>query len=127
VARRAAARRSSRSSERKRPRECVTESFLVRVSAFVRPSAVMTLVSWGRSGSRSSRTAPRTAATSRACVNDDWAIVRAPDTLTRACRPARPRASVLDLETGRGPWARSAVPASTWRTPRSRRRRRPRP
>ena len=37
--------------ERKRQLEAVlNESFLVRVSAFVRPSAVMTLVSWGTLG-----------------------------------------------------------------------------
>jgi ATP-dependent DNA ligase len=75
--------------ERKRLLEAIlSESFLVRVSAFVRPSAVMTLVSWKSLGfdELSYR-----AANSRYIageVNDDWAIVRAPDTPS-AVPPAR--------------------------------------
>jgi ATP-dependent DNA ligase len=66
--------------ERKRLLEAVlAESYLVRVSAFVRPSSAMTLVSWGTlgfaelsyRGSNSRYLAGR--------QNNDWAVARAPD------------------------------------------------
>ncbi len=77
--------------ERKRLLEAVlTESFLVRVSAFVRPSAVMTLVSWGSLGFKELSYRASNSRYVAGGVNDDWAIVRAPDTPTRAPTPAPP-------------------------------------
>ena len=77
--------------ERKRLLEAVlTESFLVRVSAFVRPSAVMTLVSWGSLGFKELSYRASNSRYIAGGVNDDWAIVRAPDTPTRAPTPAPP-------------------------------------
>ena len=71
--------------ERKRLLEAIlAESFLVRVSAFVRPSAMMTLVSWASLGFQE---LSYRAANSRYVageINDGWAIVKAPDTPTRA-------------------------------------------
>jgi hypothetical protein len=76
--------------ERKRLLEAVLEeSYLVRVSAFVRPSAVITLVTWGTIGFRdlvwkaaNSRYRPGEA-------NEDWAVGRAPQGPV-AARPAPP-------------------------------------
>ena len=77
--------------ERKRLLEAIlSESFLVRVSAFVRPSAVMTLVSWASLGfdELSYRAANSRYAAGE--VNDEWAIVKAPDTPSRAPTPVPP-------------------------------------
>ena len=78
--------------ERKRLLEAVlSESFLVRVSTFVRPTAAMTLVSWGTlgfselsyRGSNSRYLAGRT--------NDEWAIAKAPTSPTGPPKAAPPR------------------------------------
>jgi hypothetical protein len=66
--------------ERKRHLEAVLdESFLVRVTAFVRASAVLTLVAWGTLGFRD---LSWRAANSRYLPgeeNPDWAVARAPE------------------------------------------------
>ena len=67
------------------------ESFLVRRSAFVRPSAVLTLVTWGSLGfgdlsyrAANSRYLPGE-------ENPDWAIARAPDAPIGVPKPVAPR------------------------------------
>jgi hypothetical protein len=78
--------------ERRRILEGVlTESFLVRLSAFVRPSAVLTLVTWGSLGFRD---LSYRAANSRYLAGreqPDWAIVRAPDAPQGVPKPVAPR------------------------------------
>ena len=78
--------------ERRRILEGVlTESFLVRLSAFVRPSAVLTLVTWGALGFRE---LSYRAANSRYLAGreqPDWAIARAPDAPQGVPKPVSPR------------------------------------
>jgi hypothetical protein len=78
--------------ERKRLLEGVlTESDFVRISAFVRPSSVMTLVSWGTlgfgelsyRGSNSRYLAGR--------ENPEWAIAKAPDSASAHVKAGTPR------------------------------------
>ena len=67
------------------------ESYLVRRSAIVRPSAVLTLVTWGSLGFRD---LSYRAANSRYLPgqeNPDWAIARAPDTPVGVPKPVAPR------------------------------------
>jgi ATP-dependent DNA ligase len=66
------------------------ESFLVRVTAFVRPSAVMTLVTWGALGfgdlsyrSANSRYLPGR-------ENPDWAVGRPPEGPHGPVKPPTP-------------------------------------
>ncbi len=74
--------------ERKRLLEAVlTESFLVRVSAFVRPSAVMTLVSWASLGFGELSYRGANSRYIADEVNDEWAIVKAPATPTAVPPP----------------------------------------
>ena len=78
--------------ERKRLLEAVlTESFLARVSTFVRPSAVMTLVSWGMLGFRELSYRASNSRYLAGEVNPDWAIAKAPDAPTRMPQAAPPR------------------------------------
>jgi hypothetical protein len=78
--------------ERRRILEGVLEeSFLVRISVIVRPSAVLTLVTWGALGFRD---LSYRAANSRYLVgqeNADWAVTRAPDSPTGIPKPVAPR------------------------------------
>jgi hypothetical protein len=78
--------------ERKRQLEAVlNESYLARVSAFVRPSAVMTLVSWGTLGFSD---LSYTASNSRYLagrVNEDWAIAKAPASASPLPQSTPPR------------------------------------
>jgi ATP-dependent DNA ligase len=77
--------------ERKRLLEAIlSESFLVRLSAFVRPSAVMTLVSWGSLGFKELSYRAANSRYAAGEINDEWAIVKAPDTPTRAPTPVPP-------------------------------------
>ena len=110
--------------ERKRLLEAVlTESFLVRVSAFVRPSAVMTLVSWGTLGFE------------RAVVPRVEQPLPAPGGSTRTGRsprrPNRPASTRCPSRyapaLSRPGRSRPAAPASTSRTRRARRTRPRRP
>jgi hypothetical protein len=67
------------------------ESFLVRVSSFVRPSAVLTLVTWGSLGFQD---LSYRAANSRYLPgeeNPDWAVARAPDAPIGVPKPVAPR------------------------------------
>lgn len=67
------------------------ESLLVRISTFIRPSAVLTLVTWGALGFRD---LSYRAANSRYLMgleNPDWAIARAPDAPSGVPRPVAPR------------------------------------
>jgi hypothetical protein len=67
------------------------ESFLVRRSAFVRPSAVLTLVTWGSLGFQD---LSYRAANSRYLPgeeNPDWAVSRAPDAPIGVPKPVAPR------------------------------------
>jgi ATP-dependent DNA ligase len=67
------------------------ESYLVRRSAFVRPSAVLTLVTWGALGFKE---LSYRAANSRYLAgreNPDWAITRAPDAPHGVPKPVAPR------------------------------------
>ncbi len=78
--------------ERKRQLEAVlSESFLVRVSAYVRPTAAMTLVSWGTLGFNELSYRASNSRYLFGRQNDDWAIARAPDspTATPKAAPAR--------------------------------------
>ena len=69
--------------ERKRHLEAVLdESFLVRVSAYVRPSAVLTLVAWGTLGFRDLSWRSANSHYLPDEVNDDWAVARAPQAPT---------------------------------------------
>ena len=87
--------------ERKRLLEAIlSESFLVRVSAFVRPSAVMTLVSWASLGFDELSYRAANSRYAAGGVNDEWAIVKAPDTPTRAPTPVPRRASGRRRGTG---------------------------
>ena len=78
--------------ERRRILEGILEqSFLVRISAIVRPSAVVTLVTWGALGFRD---LSYRAANSRYLAgeeNPDWAIARAPDAPHGVPKPVAPR------------------------------------
>ena len=78
--------------ERRRLLEGVLdESYLVRLSAFVRPSAVLTLVTWGALGFRD---LSYRAANSRYLPgqeNPDWAVTRAPDAPIGVPKPVAPR------------------------------------
>jgi hypothetical protein len=78
--------------ERRRLLEGVLdEAYLVRRSAIVRPSAVLTLVTWGALGFRN---LSYRAANSRYLAgreNPDWAIVRAPDVPQGVPKPVAPR------------------------------------
>jgi hypothetical protein len=77
--------------ERKRLLEAVlSESFLVRVSTFVRPSAVMTLVSWGSLGFKELSYRASNSHYLAGEINDDWATARSPDTPTRSPSPVPP-------------------------------------
>ena len=105
--------------ERKRLLEAVLdESYLVRVSAFVRPSAVMTLVSWGTLGFSELSYRASNSRYLAGRVNEDWAIAqgaRVGVTDAPAHAPALSSAP-----------SRPGAPASTSRT-RPARRTRPRP
>jgi len=73
--------------ERKRLLEAVLgESYLVRVSAFVRPSAEATLVSWGTLGFRELSYRASNSRYLMGAENPDWAIARAPRTPSGALR-----------------------------------------
>ena len=70
--------------ERKRQLEAVLiESFLVRVTTFVRPSAVMTVVSWGMLGFSEVSYRASNSRYLAGEANPDWAITRTPDAPTR--------------------------------------------
>jgi ATP-dependent DNA ligase len=78
--------------ERKRLLEAVlAESFLARVSTFVRPSAVMTLVSWGTLGFGELSYRASNSRYLADEANEDWAIARTPDSPTRMPPTAPPR------------------------------------
>ena len=67
------------------------ESFLVRLSAYVRPSAQLTLITWGTLGFRD---LSYRAANSRYLAGreqPDWAIARAPDAPVGTPKPVAPR------------------------------------
>ena len=78
--------------ERRRILEGVlSESYLVRISAIVRPSAVLTLVTWGALGFRD---LSYRAANSRYLAGreqPDWAVARAPDAPAGVPKPVAPR------------------------------------
>jgi ATP-dependent DNA ligase len=78
--------------ERRRLLEGVLgESFLVRQSAYVRPSAQLTLITWGTLGFRE---LSYRAANSRYLAGreqPDWAISRAPDAPVGTPKPVAPR------------------------------------
>ena len=78
--------------ERRRILEGVLdESFLVRRSAYVRPSAQLTLITWGSLGFRE---LSYRAANSRYLAGreqPDWAIGRAPDAPVGTPKPVAPR------------------------------------
>ena len=78
--------------ERRRLLEGVlTESFLVRISTIVRPSAILTLVTWGALGFRdlSYRAANSRYLSGR--EQPDWAIAPAPDAPRGVPNPVAPR------------------------------------
>lgn len=78
--------------ERKRLLEAVLiESFLCRVTAFVRPSALMTLVSWGTLGFSEISYRASNSRYLAGEVNPDWAIAKSPHTPTRSPQKAPPR------------------------------------
>ncbi len=78
--------------ERKRLLEAVlSESFLARLSTFVRPSAVMTLVSWGMLGFPELSYRASNSRYLAGEVNPDWAIGKSPDAPTRMPQAAPPR------------------------------------
>ena len=78
--------------ERRRILEGIlSESYLVRISAIVRPSAVLTLVTWGALGFRD---LSYRAANSRYLAGreqPDWAVARAPDTPAGVPKAVGPR------------------------------------
>jgi ATP-dependent DNA ligase len=77
--------------ERKRLLEAVlVESYLVRVSAFVRPSAAMTLVSWGTLGFKELSYRGSNSRYLAGRQNDDWAIAKAPDSPVGRATALRP-------------------------------------
>lgn len=78
--------------ERRRILEGVLEeSFLVRISTIVRPSAVLTLVTWGSLGFRELSYRGASSRYLAGRENEDWAVARAPDTPVGAPRPVAPR------------------------------------
>jgi hypothetical protein len=78
--------------ERKRQLEAVlTESFLVRVTTFVRASAIMTLVSWRMLGFSEMSYRASNSRYLAGEVNPDWAIAKTPDAPTRLPQAAAPR------------------------------------
>lgn len=78
--------------ERKRLLEAIlSESYLARVSAFVRPSAVMTLVSWGTLGFPELSYRASNSRYLAGEANPDWAIAKTPDSPTRMPQVAPPR------------------------------------
>src|SRR5262245_18832446 len=73
--------------ERKRLLEAVLgESFLVRVSAFVRPSSEATLISWGSLGFKELSYRASNSRYLMGAENPDWAIARAPQTPSGALK-----------------------------------------
>jgi hypothetical protein len=78
--------------ERRRILEGVlSESYLVRISTIVRPSSVLTLVTWGALGFRD---LSYRAANSRYLAGreqPDWAVARAPDAPAGVPKPVAPR------------------------------------
>ena len=70
--------------ERKRLLEAILgESYLVRVSAFVRPSSISTLVAWGTLGFGELSYRASNSRYLAGEVNPDWAMGQAPDTPVR--------------------------------------------
>lgn len=78
--------------ERKRLLEAIlTPSLLVRVSTFVRPSSVTTLVAWGTLGFGELSYRASNSRYLAGEVNPDWAIAQAPDAPVRAPQVMPPR------------------------------------
>lgn len=78
--------------ERKRQLEAVlNESYLARVSSFVRPSAVMTLVSWGTLGFHDLSFRASNSRYLAGRVNEDWAIAKAPASASAMPQSTPPR------------------------------------
>jgi hypothetical protein len=67
------------------------EAFLVRRSAIVRPSAVLTLVTWGALGFRDLSYRSANSRYIPGQENPDWAIARAPDAPIGVPKPVAPR------------------------------------
>jgi hypothetical protein len=78
--------------ERRRLLEGVLEeSYLVRRSPFIRPSSVLTLVTWGSLGFRELSYRASNSRYLPGQENADWAITRAPDAPVGVPKPAAPR------------------------------------
>ena len=78
--------------ERKRLLEAVlTESFMARVTTFVRSSAIMTLVSWGMLGFHEISYRASNSRYLAGEANPDWAIAKTPDSPTRQPQKAPQR------------------------------------
>lgn len=78
--------------ERKRLLEAVLgESYLVRVSAFVRPSSQSTLVAWGTLGFGELSYRASNSRYLAGRVNEDWAIAQAPASASPMPQPTPPR------------------------------------
>ncbi len=78
--------------ERKRLLEAIlTESYLARVTTFVRSSAIMTLVSWGTLGFSEISYRASNSRYLAGEANPDWAIAKAPSTPTRQPQKAPQR------------------------------------
>ncbi len=78
--------------ERRRILEGVLEeSFLVRHSTFVKPSAVLTLVTWGSLGFRELSYRAANSHYHAGSENEDWAVARAPDAPQGVPKPTAPR------------------------------------
>ena len=69
----------------------IEESYLIRNSPFVRPSAVLTLVTWGTLGFRDLSYRAANSRYLAGSENVDWVITRAPDTPVGVPKPAVPR------------------------------------
>jgi hypothetical protein len=67
------------------------ESFLVRISPIVRPSAVLTLVTWGSLGFRDLSYRAANSRYAAGQENPDWAVARAPDAPAGVPKPTAPR------------------------------------
>ena len=78
--------------ERRRLLEGVLdESYLVRLSAFVRPTAVLTLVTWGSLGFKDLSYRAANSHYLPGQENPDWAVTRAPDAPIGVPKPVAPR------------------------------------
>jgi ATP-dependent DNA ligase len=69
----------------------IDESYLVRNSPFVRPSAVLTLVTWGSLGFRELSYRAANSRYLAGSENEDWVIARAPDAPAGVPKPVAPR------------------------------------